>query len=91
MQSLSTRGEIRDGKDVKGICKVLIFETHIEHISVIILLKNIILYHLYPQVPLGANGCAYFTFEELCDRPLGAADYSGLFSKSYLSDWIVLR
>lgn len=31
------------------------------------------------KVPLGANGCAYFTFEELCDRPLGAADYSGLF------------
>ncbi|KAE9602370.1 hypothetical protein Lal_00049872 [Lupinus albus] len=33
------------------------------------------------QVPLGANGCAYFTFEELCDRPLGAADYFGLFKK----------
>ncbi|XP_052199151.1 uncharacterized protein LOC127806127 isoform X2 [Diospyros lotus] len=31
------------------------------------------------QVPLGANGCAYFPFEELCDRPLGAADYFGLF------------
>ncbi|GMI89145.1 hypothetical protein like AT4G30490 [Hibiscus trionum] len=31
------------------------------------------------QVPLGANGCAYFSFEELCDRPLGAADYFGLF------------
>ncbi|KAK1388196.1 hypothetical protein POM88_016374 [Heracleum sosnowskyi] len=30
-------------------------------------------------VPLGANGCAYFLFEELCDRPLGAADYFGLF------------
>lgn len=40
---------------------------------------------LYPaQVPLGANGCAYFTFEELCDRPLGAADYFGLCSKSFL-------
>lgn len=36
------------------------------------------------QVPLGANGCAYFRFEELCDRPLGAADYFGLFSKSFL-------
>jgi predicted ATPase len=33
------------------------------------------------QVPLGANGCAYFPFEDLCDRPLGAADYFGLFSK----------
>ncbi|XP_014510273.1 AFG1-like ATPase isoform X1 [Vigna radiata var. radiata] len=33
------------------------------------------------QVPLGANGCAYFPFEELCDRPLGAADYFGLFKK----------
>ncbi|KAL5538872.1 hypothetical protein UlMin_044188 [Ulmus minor] len=33
------------------------------------------------QVPLGANGCAYFPFEELCDRPLGAADYFGLFNK----------
>ncbi|KAK8604854.1 hypothetical protein V6N13_082321 [Hibiscus sabdariffa] len=31
------------------------------------------------QVPLGADGCAYFSFEELCDRPLGAADYFGLF------------
>ncbi|XP_024025699.1 AFG1-like ATPase [Morus notabilis] len=33
------------------------------------------------QVPLGANGCAYFPFDELCDRPLGAADYFGLFKK----------
>ncbi|KAL2481073.1 AFG1-like ATPase family protein [Abeliophyllum distichum] len=33
------------------------------------------------QVPLGANGCAYFSFEELCDRPLGAADYLGLSNK----------
>ncbi|XP_026402183.1 AFG1-like ATPase isoform X1 [Papaver somniferum] len=30
------------------------------------------------QVPLGANGCACFPFEYLCDRPLGAADYFGL-------------
>ncbi|CAK9171378.1 unnamed protein product [Ilex paraguariensis] len=30
------------------------------------------------QVPLGANGCAYFPFGELCDKPLGAADYFGL-------------
>lgn len=33
------------------------------------------------QVPLGAGGCAYFDFEDLCDRPLGAADYFGLFKK----------
>ncbi|KAL5556889.1 hypothetical protein UlMin_039125 [Ulmus minor] len=33
------------------------------------------------QVPLGADGCAYFPFEELCDSPLGAADYFGLFNE----------
>lgn len=33
------------------------------------------------QVSLGANGCAYFRFEDLCDKPLGAADYFGLFKK----------
>ncbi|PPS10168.1 hypothetical protein GOBAR_AA10474 [Gossypium barbadense] len=36
-------------------------------------------YRKLTSVPLGANGCAYFSFEELCDRPLGAADYFGLF------------
>ncbi|KAL0891303.1 hypothetical protein Bca101_015286 [Brassica carinata] len=41
------------------------------------------------QVSLGANGCAYFPFEELCDRPLGAADYFGLFSKLTLL-WLPL-
>lgn len=33
------------------------------------------------QVPLCADGCAYFPFEELCDKPLGAADYFGLCKK----------
>ncbi|CAI0394217.1 unnamed protein product [Linum tenue] len=37
------------------------------------------------QVPLAADGCAYFQFEELCDRPLGAADYFGLFSEFILN------
>jgi protein AFG1 len=31
------------------------------------------------QVPLSAAGCAFFQFHELCDMPLGAADYIGLF------------
>eukprot|EP00250_Pteridium_aquilinum_P015855 c22803_g1_i1 orf=279-1796(-) len=33
------------------------------------------------QVPFAANGCAYFQFHELCEMPLGAADYIGLFDK----------
>ncbi|GAB2218236.1 hypothetical protein Droror1_Dr00001455 [Drosera rotundifolia] len=33
------------------------------------------------KIPLGANGCAYFHFEERCDKPLGAADYFGLFKR----------
>ncbi|KAM7268330.1 hypothetical protein ACFE04_010496 [Oxalis oulophora] len=43
------------------------------------------------QIPLGANGCAYFPFEELCDRPLGAADYFGLFKQQLigLSLWLM--
>ncbi|CAL5407164.1 unnamed protein product [Camellia sinensis] len=36
-------------------------------------------YQKMTSVPLGANGCAYFPFEELCDKPFGAADYFGLF------------
>ncbi|KVH93729.1 ATPase, AFG1-like protein [Cynara cardunculus var. scolymus] len=37
------------------------------------------------QVPLGANGCAYFPFEELCDKPLGAADYFGLCTYRFVT------
>eukprot|EP00249_Psilotum_nudum_P017992 c26589_g1_i2 orf=350-1867(+) len=32
------------------------------------------------KVPFGVNGCAYFEFHELCEMPLGAADYFGLFN-----------
>ncbi|KAJ7554939.1 hypothetical protein O6H91_05G016100 [Diphasiastrum complanatum] len=31
------------------------------------------------KVPLAASGCAFFQFHELCEMPLGAADYFGLF------------
>ncbi|GFY80654.1 AFG1-like ATPase family protein [Actinidia rufa] len=43
------------------------------------------------QVPLGANGCAYFPFEELCDKPLGAADYFGLCMVSKPQDLMDIR
>ncbi|KAA0065698.1 lactation elevated protein 1 [Cucumis melo var. makuwa] len=33
------------------------------------------------EVPLGTNGCAFFSFKELWDKPQGAADYFRLFSK----------
>ncbi|KAL3695358.1 hypothetical protein R1sor_009434 [Riccia sorocarpa] len=33
------------------------------------------------QVPMAMDGCAYFQFHELCEMPLGAADYIGLFEK----------
>ncbi|KMZ74285.1 AFG1-like ATPase family protein [Zostera marina] len=33
------------------------------------------------QIPLAGGGCAFFEFEDLCDKPLGAADYFGLFKK----------
>uniref|UniRef100_A0A9I9ELY7 Uncharacterized protein n=1 Tax=Cucumis melo TaxID=3656 RepID=A0A9I9ELY7_CUCME len=32
-------------------------------------------------VPLRVKKCAYFPFEELCDKSLGVADYFGLFKK----------
>ncbi|KAG0556196.1 hypothetical protein KC19_11G033800 [Ceratodon purpureus] len=31
------------------------------------------------KVPLAGAGCAYFQFHELCEMPLGAADFFGLF------------
>lgn len=33
------------------------------------------------QVPLAGAGCALFQFHELCEMPLGAADFIGLFSE----------
>ena len=37
------------------------------------------------QIPLAGAGCAFFQFHELCEMPLGAADFIGLFSKYLLS------
>ncbi|KAL2632301.1 hypothetical protein R1flu_016987 [Riccia fluitans] len=33
------------------------------------------------QVSMALDGCAFFQFHELCEMPLGAADYIGLFEK----------
>ena len=33
---------------------------------------------------MAAAGCAFFQFHELCEMPLGAADFIGLFSKYYV-------
>ncbi|XP_045809967.1 AFG1-like ATPase isoform X1 [Trifolium pratense] len=82
--------EVVMGRTLQVCAKIYIAEARTEHISVVFFLRwNT--YHCYyqtlaifcflHQVPLGANGCAYFTFEELCDQPLGAADYFGLFKK----------
>ena len=65
-----------------------IIEMHAQHILSVNFLRLFLFIPSY-QVPLGANGCAYFPFEELCDKPLGAADYFGLFSESSLIDRIL--
>ncbi|KAM5554082.1 hypothetical protein ABKV19_026020 [Rosa sericea] len=67
------------GKDLSGFLKekfqelVGDYEAHPEEAEVVM--------GRTLKVPLGANGCAYFPFEELCDRPMGAADYFGLCKK----------
>lgn len=33
---------------------------------------------------MAGAGCAYFQFHELCEMPLGAADFFGLFSEWFL-------
>lgn len=72
------RGRSGYGKEITGTCQVNEQSLVFKHDKSNLLIRRYI-YSL--QVPLGANGCAYFPFEELCDRPLGAADYFGLFSK----------
>ncbi|XVE63466.1 hypothetical protein DITRI_Ditri07aG0022800 [Diplodiscus trichospermus] len=65
------------GKDLAGLLKEKFQELIGEHIASPQVVEVVMGRTL--QVPLGANGCAYFSFEELCDKPLGAADYFGLF------------
>lgn len=43
------------------------------------------------QIPLAGAGCAFFQFHELCEMPLGAADFIGLFSKYLLSILILFQ
>ncbi|XWS48732.1 hypothetical protein CRYUN_Cryun13aG0101500 [Craigia yunnanensis] len=71
------------GKDLLGLLKqkfVLLIGEHVASPQVVELVMGRTL-----QVPLGANGCACFSFEELCDKPLGAADYFGLFSNMWMT------
>ncbi|KAI3446695.1 hypothetical protein Pfo_003360 [Paulownia fortunei] len=65
------------GKHLSGLLKQKFQQLIGEHVAVPQEVEVVMGRKL--QVPLGANGCAYFPFEELCDRPLGAADYFGLF------------
>ncbi|XWS73145.1 hypothetical protein CRYUN_Cryun02cG0100500 [Craigia yunnanensis] len=65
------------GKDLSGLLKQkfeLLIGEHVASPQVVEVVMGRTL-----QVALGANGCACFSFEELCDKPLGAADYFGLF------------
>ncbi|XP_022730581.1 AFG1-like ATPase isoform X2 [Durio zibethinus] len=65
------------GKDLSGLLKQKFEQLIGEHVASPQVVDVVMGRTL--QVPLGANGCAYFSFEELCDKPLGAADYFGLF------------
>nr|KJB23580.1 hypothetical protein B456_004G105600 [Gossypium raimondii] len=65
------------GKDLSSLLKTTFQQLIGEHVARPQVVEVVMGRTL--QVPLGANGCAYFSFEELCDRPLGAADYFGLF------------
>lgn len=65
------------GKDLSSLLKTTFQQLIGEHVASPQVVEVVMGRTL--QVPLGANGCAYFSFEELCDRPLGAADYFGLF------------
>ncbi|KAI5675681.1 hypothetical protein M9H77_06631 [Catharanthus roseus] len=67
------------GKDLSSLLKQKFFQLVGEHKAVPQEVEVVMGRTL--RVPMGANGCAYFAFEELCDRPLGAADYFGLFKK----------
>lgn len=67
------------GKDLSSIIKQKFYQLVGEHRAVPQEVEVVMGRTL--RVPMGANGCAYFSFEELCDRPLGAADYFGLFKK----------
>ncbi|PPD98072.1 hypothetical protein GOBAR_DD04904 [Gossypium barbadense] len=65
------------GKDLSSLLKTTFQQLIGEHVASPQVVEVVMGRTL--QVPLGANGCAYFSFEELCDKPLGAADYFGLF------------
>ncbi|KAK6248166.1 hypothetical protein QUC31_019731 [Theobroma cacao] len=64
------------GKDLSGILEQKFQQLIGEHVASPQVVEVVMGRTL--KVPFGANGCAYFSFEELCDKPLGAADYFGL-------------